>query len=174
VIATSPQKDALLMVQTAPVPPQMQDPKTFLLRGLLAGQPTRNVETLDVNGLPAATAVARGANTPFGRKPARVTVVQYNNLYWLFFGASRGGGDVPDSDRLFTSSAQTFRRLRGDELARAEPNRVRVVPAPAGTTVEQLAADSPLTRYPVQQLRLFNRLYPKGEPQPGQLVKIVR
>jgi predicted Zn-dependent protease len=64
--------------------------------------------------------------------------------------------------------------MRGDELARAEPDRVRIVPAPAGATVEQLAADSPLTRYPVEQLRLFNRLYPKGEPQPGQLVKVVK
>jgi predicted Zn-dependent protease len=174
VIATSPRKDALLMVQTSAVPPQLTDPRAFLTRAVLAGQPSRNVEALDVNGLPAATAVVRGANTPFGRKPARVIVVQFNNLYYMFFGASRSGGEVPDADRLFLSSAQTFRRMRGDELGRAEPNRVRIVAAPQGTTVEQLAADSPLTRYPVQQLRLFNRLYPNGEPEAGQLVKIVR
>lgn len=173
VIATSPRKDALMLVQIAPVPPRMTDPRMFLTRGVLANQNPRNVEALEVNGLPAATATVRGANTPFGRKPARVTVVQFNNLYYLFFGASRSGGEVPDADRLFLSSAQTFRRMRGDELAQAEPNRVRIVQAPEGATVEQLAADSPLTRYPVQQLRLFNRLYPKGEPQPGQLVKVV-
>jgi predicted Zn-dependent protease len=152
----------------------MADPRTFVTRGVLANQNPKNVEALEINGLPAATATVRGANTPFGRKPARVVVVQFNNLYYLFFGASRSGGEVPDADRLFLSSAQTFRRMSGDELARAEPDRVRIVPAPPGATVEQLAADSPLTRYPVEQLRLFNRLYPKGEPQPGQLVKVVK
>jgi predicted Zn-dependent protease len=92
----------------------------------------------------------------------------------MFFGASRSGGAVPDADRLFLSSAQTFRRLRSDELARAEPERVRVVQAPTGATMQGLAAQSSLTRYPEQQLRLFNRLYPKGEPQAGDYLKVVR
>jgi predicted Zn-dependent protease len=174
IIATSARKDALLMVQTNPVPPKLADPKTFLLGGVLRGQPVRDAEAIEINGLPAATAVARGANTPFGVKPARVTVVQFNNLYFMFFGASRSGGAVPDADRLFLSSAQTFRRLRGDELQRAEPDRIRVVQAGSGTTMQALAAETPLTRYQEQQLRLFNRLYPKGEPQAGDYVKTVK
>jgi predicted Zn-dependent protease len=174
IIASSPRKDAMMMVQTAGIPPQMPEPKTFLQRGVLGGQPVRNLETLDVNGLPGATGVVRSANTPFGSKPARVTVVKFNNLYYVFFGASRSGGDVPDGDRLFLSAAQTLRRLKSEELGRAEPDRIRVLVAGSGTTLAALAKDSPLTRYPEQQLRLFNRLYPSGEPQPGQLLKVVK
>jgi predicted Zn-dependent protease len=174
IVGTSPRKDGFMMVQIAPVPPQMQDPRTFVLRGMLANQNVRHSEQLEVNGLPAFTAVARAAQTPFGQKPARVTVVKFNNLYYVFTGVSRSAGDVPDGDRLFLSSAQTFRRLRGNELGLAEPNRIRIVPAPEGATVESLAANSPITDYPVEKLRLFNRLYPKGEPTPGQLVKVVR
>lgn len=174
VIAGSPRKDALLMLKADGIPPQMQEPRTYVMRGLLAGQPLRDPQDLEINGMPAFTGVVRGAQSPFGVKPARVVVVKFQNLYWIFTGISRSGGAVPDADRLFLSSAQTFRRLRANELELAEPNRIRVLPAPAGATVEQLAADTPLTRYPVQQLRLFNRWYPKGEPQAGQLVKVVR
>lgn len=174
IVGTAPRKDAFMMLQTAPVPPQMQDPRTFVLRGMLANQNVRVSEQLDVNGLPGFTAVARAANTPYGQKPVRITVVKFNNLYYVFTGASRSAGEVPDADRLFLSSAQTLRRLRGNELELAEPNRIRIVPAPDGATVESLAANSPIKDYPVEQLRLFNRLYPKGEPAAGQLVKVVR
>jgi predicted Zn-dependent protease len=173
ILAAPKTKDALLMMQTAAIPPKLAEPRTFMLQGLLAGQAARRAEALEVNGLPAFTAVAGAMQSPFGTKPARLVVIKYANLYYVFSGVSRGAGTVPDADLLFLSSAQTFRRLRGDELERAEPNRIRVIAAPPGATIESLAADTPLTRYPVEQLRLFNRLYPKGEPKPGELIKTV-
>ena len=174
IMATPPKKDSMLMVQSSPIPPKLDDPKSFVSRGLLGGRTLRDPQSLEINGLPAFTAVAGGSQSPFGLKPARVVAIKYGALYYVFMGVSRGAGQVPDADRLFLSSAQTFRRLRGDELERAEPDRIRIIEAPAGTTLAALADGSPLKRYPVEQLRLFNRLYPKGEPTPGQLLKIVR
>jgi predicted Zn-dependent protease len=43
-----------------------------------------------------------------------------------------------------------------------------------GTTIESLAKESPIQKYPLQQLRLINNLYPDGEPKPGDLIKTVR
>jgi predicted Zn-dependent protease len=174
IIAAPRSKDAMMMVQTQAIPPKLDDPKSFVTKGLLAGQPLRHAEELDVNGLPAYTAVVRSMQTPFGQKPGRIVVIKYGALYYVFMGASRSGGDVPEADRLFLSSAATFRRLRSEELERAEPDRIRVIEATAGMTIASLAEGSPLKRYPVEQLRLFNRLYPKGEPTPGTLVKVVR
>ena len=174
ILAAPKSKDAMLMVQTAGIPPKLTEPRTFMLQGLLAGQALRDGQDLEINGLSAYTAITRNAQTPFGVKPARVVVIKYANLYYVFIGASRSGGRVPDGDRLFLSAAETFRRLRGDELPHAEPDRIRIIEAPADATVESLAADTPLKRYPVEQLRLFNRLYPKGEPSAGQLIKVVR
>ena len=174
ILAAPPAKDSLLTVQTAAIPPKLADPRAFVSRGLLGGRSLREAEELEINGLPAFTAVAGGAQSPFGLKPARVVAIKYGNLYYVFMGVSRGAGRVPDADRLFLSAAQTFRRLRSEELERAEPDRIRIIEAPAGTTLAALAQGSPLKRYPVEQLRLFNRLYPKGEPEPGQLLKIVR
>jgi predicted Zn-dependent protease len=174
ILATSKGKDSVLMVQTMPIPPKLPEPRSFVLQGLMGGRALRDGQDLEINGLSAYTAVAGGAQTPYGIKPVRLVVVKYANLYYVFMGASRSGGTVPDGDRLFLSSAETFRRLRGEELARAEPDRIRIIEAPEGATVASLAADSPLKRYPVEQLRLFNRLYPRGEPTAGQLVKVVR
>jgi len=174
IVATSKAKDSILMLQTAPIPPKLPEPRAFVLQGLMGGHALREGQDLEVNGLPAYTAVTSSAQTPFGVKPARLVVVKFSNLYFVFMGASRSAGTVPDGDRLFLSSAETFRRLRGDELGRAEPDRIRIIEAPAGATVASLAADSPLKRYPIEQLRLFNRLYPHGEPTPGQLIKVVR
>ena len=174
ILAAPKSKDSMMMVQTAAIPPKLAEPRTFMLQGLLGGQALRDGQDLEINGLPAYTAVARNAQTPFGVKPARIVVVKYANLYFVFWGASRSSGQVPNGDRLFLSSAETFRRIRGDELGRAEPDRIHIIEAPEGATVESLAADTPLKRYPIEQLRLFNRLYPKGEPTPGQLIKVVR
>ena len=174
ILAASKAKDALMMVQTAPIPPKLPEPRAFVTQGLMGGHALREGQDLEINGLPAYTAVARNAQTPYGVKPARIVVVKYANLYFVFMGASRSAGLVPDGDRLFLSSAQTFRRLRGDELERAEPDRIRVIEAPEGATMASLAAGSPLKRYPVEQLRLFNRLYPQGEPAAGRLLKVVR
>ncbi len=174
ILAASQAKDSIMVVQTSAIPPKLPEPRSFMVQGLMSGQALRDGRDLEINGLSAYTAVARNAQTPFGVKPERVVVVRYANLYFVFMGASRSAGTVPDGDRLFLSAAETFRRLRSDELERAEPDRIRVIEAPDGATVEALAAGSPLKRYPVEQLRLFNRLYPTGEPSAGQLIKVVR
>ena len=93
---------------------------------------------------------------------------------WVFKGASRAGTDAPSGDAFFLSTAQTFRRLRGNEFALAEPHRLHVLRATEGTTMETLAQKAEIRKYPEQQLRLFNKLYPKGEPKPGDFVKTVR
>ena len=58
--------------------------------------------------------------------------------------------------------------------ALAEPYRLRIVKATEGTTIESLATESSIKKYPVQQLRLINKLYPEGEPKPGDYVKTVK
>jgi predicted Zn-dependent protease len=93
---------------------------------------------------------------------------------WVFKGASRSGMETPSGDPFFLSTASTFRRLRANEFALAEPDRLHVIKATDGTTMEELAKESPIKKYPLQQLRLFNSLYPDGEPKPGDYIKTVR
>lgn len=170
--AIAPKKDSVLQMQTQ-APPPNTGPKELLSR-LLSGSNAGQGEAIEVNGLQGYTAVVRSANTDFGVVPARYVVIYHNNLAYIFAGASKASSGVPSADALFMSSIKTFRRLRDNEFALAEPYKVRIVRADGNTRIEDLARNSPVQKYPAQLLRLMNDLYPNKEPQPGQLLKVVQ
>jgi len=173
VLAASPQKDAVLQLTAVPPPPDVK-PRDLFGR-MLPGVPLSAGEPLEVNGLDGYTAIAREVGLPWGnRGPARYAVVYYNGLAYVFTGATRLASALPAADPIFLSSIKTFRRLRDNEFQQAEPNRIRLVKATAGTSIGQLAAGSPIEKYPVERLRLLNDLYPSREPVAGQWIKVVR
>jgi predicted Zn-dependent protease len=171
-LAVAPKKDSVLQMQTQAPPPNM-GPKEFLSR-LLAQSNAGQGEAIEVNGLQGYTAVVRSAKTDFGVVPARYAVIYYNNLAYVFAGASRGTGTIPAGDAMFMSTIKTFRRLKDNEFAQAEPLKVRTVRIGDKLTIEDLAKNSPIKKYPAELLRLLNDLYPDKEPKPGQLLKIVQ
>jgi predicted Zn-dependent protease len=169
--AISPQKDSILQMRTQ-APPPNTGPREFLSR-LLAQQNAGPGEAIEINGLQGYTTVVRSARTEFGVVPARYVVVYYNNLAYVFAGASKASTGVPSADALFMSSIRTFRRLKQNEFAMAEPYKIKVITATADTRIADLAKNSPIEKYPEQMLRLLNDLYPDKEPKPGQLLKVV-
>jgi predicted Zn-dependent protease len=174
ILAIAPKKEHYLEIRTQAPPADLTDPREFAQRGLGSKRLSR-VESLDVNGLKAWTAIVRGDPSPYGQSSSvRYFIIYYGNLMWVFKGASRSGVETPAGDAFFLSTANTFRRMRANEFQLAEPNRLHVMRAADGTTIESLAKDSPIKQYPLQQLRLINNLYPDGEPKPGDLVKTVR
>jgi predicted Zn-dependent protease len=170
--AMSPQKDSMIQMTTE-APPPNTGPREFLSR-LLANSGSGQGEELEINGLRAYSAIVRSAKTPFGQGPVRYVVVFYNNLAYVFAGASKASTSAPSADPVIMSSIKTFRRLRENELALAEPYRIKLVKATEATRIADIAKGSPLDKYPVESLRLYNDLYPNKEPRPGQLVKVVQ
>jgi predicted Zn-dependent protease len=170
-VAISPQKDSVLQMQTQ-APPPNTGPREFLSRILARGSASQ-AQALEVNGLQGYTTVARTAQTPFGIAPARYTVIYYNNLAYIFAGASKASSSVPAADPLFTSSISTFRRLKQREFALAEPYKIKTIRADESTRIADLAKASRIEKYPAETLRLLNDLYPDKEPKPGQLLKII-
>ena len=69
--------------------------------------------------------------------------------------------------------AVSFDRMSREDFKIAKVPRLQVVRAEEDTTMESLAAESPLTNYALDKLRVINGLYPDGQPEPGQLIKIV-
>jgi predicted Zn-dependent protease len=174
ILAIAPKKEHYLEIRTQAPPADLTDPREFAQRGL-GNKRLSRTESLDVNGLKAWTGVVRGDPSPYGQSTSvRYFIIYYGNLMWVFKGASRSGVETPAGDPFFLSTANTFRRMRANEFQLAEPNRLHVMRAAEGTTIESLAKDSPIKKYPLQQLRLINSLYPEGEPKPGDLVKTVR
>ncbi len=173
-LAHSPDKSDYLFVTAQPPPNGVTSPKEFALRGLANRRLDRG-EELEINGLDAYTVVVRGDGSPFGNTAnVRWVFISFNNLMWMIRGASRADDPLPRGDPLFMSSARTFRQLRSNEFRLAQPNQLRIVRAPDGMSIEDLAARSALPEYALEQYRLFNDLYPDREPEPGSLIKIVQ
>ena len=172
VLGISPQKDAVLQVSTM-APPQGMDPKDFLTRSL-SGTRIEKSEPIEANGLHGYSAVVKEAPLPFGNNgPARYSVVYFNNLAYVFLGATRLASALPEKDPVMLSSVKTFRRIKDNEFNLAEPDRIRVIRATSDTRIEDLAAKSPLPKHAAEQLRILNDLYPDKEPVAGQLLKVV-
>jgi predicted Zn-dependent protease len=172
VIAMSPQKDAFMRLNAVPPPPNVK-PGELLARSL-SGVPLSQGEPIKVNGLDGYTAIAREVALPWGnRGPARYAVVYFNGLAYVFMAGTRLTSALSANDPLFLSSIKTFRRLRDNEFQLAEPRRIALLKATPQTSIEALAAKSPIEKYPAERLRLLNDLYPDKEPQPGQWLKVV-
>jgi predicted Zn-dependent protease len=172
VIAFTPARDTALAVTTQPIPPNTT-PRQYVAH-LAGGTALSKEEPLQVNGLDGYAAIVPSVKLPWGNQgPMRVAVVYYNNLAYVFRGATRVATALPASDPVLLSSIKTFRRLKDNEFPLAEPNRIRIVKADAQTRVEDLARNSPIRKYPVERLRLLNDLYPDKEPIPGQSLKVV-
>ena len=173
ILAIGPNREHFMEIKAQAPPSDVTDPREFALRGL-ANRRLDRPESLEINGLHAWTAIVRGDPSPYGQSTnVRYIIIYYNNLMWIFKGASRSGTVAPSGDPLFLSAAQTFRRMRTNEFQLAEPYRLHVVRAVEGDTIEELAKNSAIKKYPVQQLRLFNGLYPEGEPTAGNWIKVV-
>ncbi|MGZ8256760.1 MAG: M48 family metalloprotease [Gallionella sp.] len=68
----------------------------------------------------------------------------------------------------------SFHVLSKAELPLAQALKLHVIAAPAGATFAALAQQSPLGKSAESYLRLLNGRYPAGEPQAGQLIKVVQ
>jgi len=172
VLSVSPRKDSIMQLRML-APPPNTNPQQFLSR-LLAGKNAAPGEAIEINGMQGYTTVVRSERTEFGVAPARYAVVYHNNLAYVFAGTSKASSTVPSADPLFMSSIKTFRRLRSNEYALAEPYKIKIIRADTNTRIADLAKASPLKEYAAETLRLLNNLYPDKEPQPGQLLKIVQ
>ena len=78
-----------------------------------------------------------------------------------------------DYDRLFMNTLKTFQPMRRN-VNKASVKKIHYVKANQNTTFAQLARHIRLGRYTEQQLRLINGYYPRGEPKPGEWIKIIK
>jgi predicted Zn-dependent protease len=171
-MAYGPGEDRVVEVSAQPIPPNMTA-KAFLGR-LMQGQASTTAEPLEFNGLAGYRANIRNARMPWGNNgPVAVAVVYNNGLAYVFVGATRIASQFNTFEPVFVSSLKTFRRLRDNEYAAAEPQRIRLIKAGPDTKIAQLAQNAPNPKLAAERLRLLNGLYPDKEPTPGQILKVV-
>jgi predicted Zn-dependent protease len=134
--------------------------------GLIEGAAATGIETLTINGLPAATSVSVSDGWTYRIFAYRVGAATYR----LTFAARNM---TPELDAAFRAAAGTFRRLSAQESASLRPLRVSLVTASPGDTVETLASRMALDEPKVERFRVLNGLQVSDRIFSGQRYKIV-
>ncbi len=172
VLAMPPNQTAMVQLNAMPADNKLS-PGEFMaekmgLKSISQGQ------ELTIHGLPAYTATARVNAGDNQTRLARVTVIYHQNSAFILAGMTRNPGSLGGYDSAFLEAARSFRPLTGDEQKVIErTQRLRLIRAGEQTRYTELAARSPVEKYPEEQLRLLNGDYPRGEPESGELIKIV-
>ncbi|CAN5169178.1 M48 family metalloprotease [soil metagenome] len=171
-LAIAPEGDAALQISAQPIR-NMRSPGYFMVRQL--GLSLREGKEVTVAGMPAYLAIAERADSPYGRRPVRYAVIfdEGNGFAYVFSGAGENDFRNIASDEYFIPAIFSLDKFDAGDLARAQPLKIQVIRAEPGMTFAALAAESPLSSYAEQQLRLLNDRYPRGEPQPDERIKII-
>jgi len=138
----------------------------YLTSGWIENVDDKSVEEFEINGLPTATALAKGDQWSF-----RLYAIRFGgDVYRFIFAAKQL---TPDADRAFRYSVTTFRRLTESEVRQARPLRLHVVTVQPGDTIERFAARMPLVDRPLDRFMILNGLAQGDALKPGERVKIV-
>lgn len=165
VAAISPKGDALVELLQGP---KNDGPMETLQKGIQLDAGAR-FESGKLSGYPAA--FAAGA---LQGKPVVAASVAFNGTQYLIAGMA---ADKPAYNRersTLRAAINSFRAITPAEKRVARPYLMQLIKARPGMTMAWLAHKSPLGADAESQLRLMNGLYPKGEPKPGQILKIVQ
>jgi len=130
------------------------------------------VETLEINGLPAATATTR-VNSRGGQLDARLVAIGFDSktIYRFLFATPPSVTQSLSVELRRTT--YSFRRLSAAEAAAIKPNRLRIHTVKRGETVSSLAARTPFDDLPEKRFQTLNGLAPGAGLTAGEKVKLV-
>ncbi|MCS0504835.1 M48 family metalloprotease [Ancylobacter mangrovi] len=138
----------------------------YLSSGWIEGVEISSVESLVLNGFPAATAVARGDQWSF-----RMFAIRFgSDVYRLIFAAR---DLTPELDRSFREAADTFRRVSIEEAENVRPLRVRIVKAGLTDTPERMAAKMDVQDRALERFLILNGLDHGAKLSYGEEYKII-
>jgi predicted Zn-dependent protease len=136
------------------------------------GAKIADVQTFQVNGMEAATGVAKGTinDTPVAIR--MVAIRQSAEVVYRFLYATPPA-NFNAMDQQFIASAQSFREISAEEASDFAPKRIRVVTVKEGDTVQSLAQQMQIEDDPVGWFTTINHLGANAPLQAGQKVKLI-
>ncbi len=123
------------------------------------------IQSLDVNGLPAAL---------FDQSDTVGGVIFHNKQAFILQAKGKSSDNLAAHREEVIKTVKSFHAIGADERQYLKPLTLHVITAREGDTFAGLARNSPLGQSAESYLRLINAHFPSGEPQAGQLIKLVR
>lgn len=146
--------------------PMGQSLESYIASGWVDGLLQSSIESHEVNGLPAVTAMARAGEWNF-----RIAVIRLDNDLYRLMYAVRALND--DTDRRFRASIASFHRVSPEETARARTLKIAIATAGDNDTPATFAARMVVPDRPLEHFLLLNGLDQGAALKPGQRYKIV-
>ncbi|MFD1215166.1 M48 family metalloprotease [Microbulbifer celer] len=173
IVGTAPDKSASLTIRVARR--DGNQPADMALRGVYDVRSLEQDEKLEQYRLEGHTGKLPVDSED---KPDRVAVLFYGSRQYILEGKMLSTPEndeaANETDNLFLTSIRSFRPLRKTDLIQPDIKRVRYVQANEKTTFSSLARHMEIGEYAEEQLRLLNGYFPRGEPEPGEWIKIVQ
>jgi predicted Zn-dependent protease len=133
-----------------------------------------NVAESEVNGMPAASAVAPGQldnGQPVTVALAALRAGDERVYRFMFVSPERMSSAQANA---YQATVNSFRRLSANEAAAIDARRLQVVTVAPGQNVEYFVRRMAVDDLPREQFELLNGLDPGDSLSPGQKVKLVR
>ena len=141
--------------------------ESYAASGWIEGLQAGSIETVSVNGLPGAVAIAAGKDWTFRFAAVRLG----NDVFRIIFATRRL---TPDIDASFRTSILSFHRLGKDEAATARPLHIEVVTAGGSDTPETLARRmAGMPEKPLELFLLLNGLQPGAALAARESYKVI-
>lgn len=170
IVLTAPAGEALIQISAEDINKKLS-PRDFMIQRLGLSN-LDNESPLKIGGLEAHTGISV-VNTAEGQRPMRFTVIYFQQRAYIIAGMTKVANQLSKFDKIILDTAMSFHQLTENEKILAKPLRLNVVQADEKTRFADLAKQSPLESHAESQLRLLNARYPDGEPQKGELLKLV-
>lgn len=147
------------------------DMTNYLQTQWAKGTRLSSVEAITVNGLPAATGLAR-LNTNGGARDARLLAIKDGKAVYRMMFLTKPQNTATQAEGMKRSS-YSLRHLTDAERAEVKPLRIKVMTVKTGDTVEGLAERLPYDDHKLERFRVLNGLAEGASLKPGQKVKMV-
>ncbi len=170
IVGIAPDQTALLEIRPRPATSGAGPDQLLTSLGV---RDLRQGTQMNIQGLQAYS--ARGpVSTDIGERTARFVVISDRASVFVITGIAKNESELSKYESGFMDTARSYHRLTRNEQAEASAHALAVIHADRNTRMETLARQSPISDHELEQLRLLNDLYPTGEPESGQSLKIVR
>ncbi|MFT7234911.1 MAG: putative Zn-dependent protease [Methylophagaceae bacterium] len=127
-------------------------------------------QALNTNGLEGYTGIVDAQDGGW----IRISLLYLEQKVYVFIAGTQQKQAFNQFDASFLATAKSFHRLRGDEIALAQGQKLMVKNIGQGDSYQAWSKKSPISNSPLLQLRLLNAQYPSGELRWGQKAKMIR
>jgi predicted Zn-dependent protease len=157
--------DEALRLDVVSVPAE-QSLADYLKSGWMEKVDPASVESVTINGFPAATASAPGDRWSF-----RLYALRFGSDVYRFIFAAKN--KTQQIDRSFRDSVMSFRRMSLKESRAVHPLKLKIVTVGPRDTQERLARRMAVSDHALNLFRVINGLAAHDRLTPGEKVKIV-